>query len=419
MGKKKRLVFMHQNYPAQFGPITRFLLEEYDVDISFFSQYAAKQPIPGIRHYFYKPVTTGHEQNPYFFSRYFENECASMHGVHNTLLASGIKPDVLIGHVAFGNMGLLHVEYPDVPKIGFFELFYDPFGNFSESRPEYPAPKPNCLRVPLRNATQLIELEYCTKGYSPTRFQRSTYPAAYQDKLSVLFDGIDTRQYRPAEVTSRSELPRKWPTDAKLVTYVSRGLEAMRGFDIFMEVAHKVSQLRPNVHFVVAGNPKTHYGSEMLQIKEATFKDYVMKLHPYDLNRFHFLNWVSEAALIDLFRLSDCHFYWTVPFTLSWSLFQAMSTGCLIMGSDSAPVREAVTDGLNGLLVEPYDIDNMVERMLEVLDYPQRFQPLREAARQDMVSRYGFDVCLPKLAEFYLSGPTPPHQPDDALSTAR
>ena len=419
MAKKKRLVFMHQNYPAQFGPITRFLLDEYDVDISFFSQYAAKQPISGIRHYFYKPVTTGHEQDPYFFSRYFENECASMHGVHNTLMASGIKPDVLIGHVAFGNMGLLHVEYPDVSKIGFFELFYDPFGNFSESRPEYPAPKPNRLRVPLRNATQLIELEYCTKGYSPTRFQRSTYPAAYQNKLSVLFDGIDTRQYSPAEVTARSELPRKWPTDAKLVTYVSRGLEAMRGFDIFMEVAHKVSQLRPNVHFVVAGNPKTHYGSEMLQIKEATFKDYVMKLHPYDLNRFHFLNWVSESALIDLFRLSDCHFYWTVPFTLSWSLFQAMSTGCLIMGSDSAPVRETVTDGVNGLLVEPYDIDNMVERLLEVLDYPQRFQPLREAARHDMVNRYGFDVCLPKLAEFYLSGTTPPHQADDALSTAR
>lgn len=401
---KKRLVFMHQNYPAQFGPITRFLLDEYDVEISFFSQYTARQPIPKIKHYFYKPIDTGHEQTPYFFSRYFENECASMHGLHNALIASKIQPDVLIGHVAFGNMGLLHVEYPEVPKIGFFELFYDPYGKFSESRPEYPAPKPNRLRVPLRNATQLVELEYCTKGYSPTQFQRSTYPAAYQDKLSVLFDGIDTQQYKPGAVASNSELPRKWPTDAKLVTYVSRGLEAMRGFDIFMEVAHKVSQLRPNVHFVVAGNPKTHYGSEMLQIKEPTFKDYVMKLRPYDLNRFHFLNWVSEPALVDLFRLSDCHFYWTVPFTLSWSLFQAMSTGCLIMGSDSAPVREAITDGVNGLLVEPYDIDNMVERMLEALDYPQRFQPMRDAARQDMVTQYGFDICLPKLAEFYLSG---------------
>jgi glycosyltransferase involved in cell wall biosynthesis len=402
---KKQLVFMHQNYPAQFGPITQFLLENYDVEVSFFSQYAAKPPIPGIRHHFYQPVKTGHEDNPYFFARYFEQEAASMHGLYQALQTSKIQPDVLIGHVAFGNMGLLHVEYPDIPRIGFFELFYDPFGRTSESRPEYPAPKPNRLRVPLRNATQLVELEYCTKGYSPTTFQRSTYPEAYQSKLSVLFDGIDTNLYSPGSVSSSSELPRTWPADVKLVTYVSRGLEAMRGFDLFMQVAHRVSQIRKDVHFVIAGNPKTHYGSEMINIPEETFKDHVLKQQSYDLSRFHFLNWISEPALVDLYRLSDCHFYWTVPFTLSWSLFQSMSTGCLVMGSDSAPVRDAITHEVNGLLLPPYDIETMVEQMLAVLDAPERYQPLRETARQSMVENFSFDVCLPKLAEFYLTNP--------------
>lgn len=400
---KKHLVFMHQNYPAQFGPISQFLLQNYDVEVSFFSQTASKQPAAGIKHYTYKPAKTGHEENPYFFSRYFEEECASCHGVYSAMQLVSLKPDVLIGHVAFGNMGLMHVEYPDVPKIGFFELFYDPYGRHSDNRPEYPAPKPNRLRIPLRNATQLIELEYCTKGYSPTPFQRSTYPTAYQPKLSALFDGIDTSFYQPGEVAADSELPRSWPADAKVVTYVSRGLEAMRGFDIFMEVAHKVSQQRKDVHFVIAGNPKTHYGSEMIVIKEPTFKEFVMKKHDYDLSRFHFLEWISESALRDLYRLSACHFYWTVPFTLSWSLFQGMSAGCLVLASDSAPVRDIVRDGENGRLVEPYDVDALVENMLDMLDNPAKFQPWREQARADMVANYGFDICLPKLADFYLS----------------
>jgi glycosyltransferase involved in cell wall biosynthesis len=408
---KKQLVFMHQNYPAQFGPISQFLLSNYDVEVSFFSQYATKPPIPGLRHFLYQSVKTGHEENPYFFARYFEQEAASMHGLYQALQASKIEPDVLIGHVAFGNMGLLHVEYPNIPRIGFFELFYDPFGNTSESRPEYPTPKPNRLRVPLRNAAQLVELEYSTKGYSPTAFQRSTYPEAYQSKLSVLFDGTDTNLYQPGEVSNHSELPRTWPPDAKVVTYVSRGLEAMRGFDLFMQVAHRVSQVRDDVHFVIAGNPRTHYGSEMINIQEATFKEYVLKQQPYDLSRFHFLNWISEPALVDLYRLSDCHFYWTVPFTLSWSLFQALSTGCLVLGSDSAPVRDAILHGGNGLLVEPYDLDAMVETMLDVLEAPERYHPLREAARQSMVENFSFDVCLPKLAEFYL-GPGTASTPD-------
>jgi len=399
---KKQIVFMHQNYPAQFGPVSQFLLREYDVEIAFFSEHAAKAVHPGIKHYLYKPAPTGHEETPYFFSRYFEQEAASMHGLYGALKASGVEPDLLVGHAAFGTMGLLHVEYPEVPRIGFFELFYDPHGRSSENRPDYPAPRPNRLRVPLRNATQLVELEYCTRGYSPTHFQRSTYPEAYQQKLSVIFDGIDVNFYRPGEVGAQSKLKRTWPAGAKLVTYVSRGLEAMRGFDIFMEVAERVAQRRDDVHFVVAGRPKTHYGSEMIGIEEPTFKEHVLKRHRYDLSRFHFVDWLSEPELLDLFRLSSCHFYWTVPFTLSWSLFQAMAAGCLVMGSDSAPVRDAVADGVTGLLVEPYGKDEMVEKMLEVLDKPAAYEHLRENARQSMVETYSFEVCLPKLAEFYL-----------------
>ena len=54
-------------------------------------------------------------------------------------------------------------------------------------------------------------------------------------------------------------------------------------------------------------------------------------------------------------RASDVHVYLTVPFVLSWSLLDAMSTGCLIVASDTAPVREFMTDGRTGLLVPPHD----------------------------------------------------------------
>ncbi len=408
---KPQLVFLHQTYPAQFGPITQFLLQNYEVDITFISQYASKAPIAGLRHLPYQPVKTGHEEAPYFFARYFEQEAASMHGVYNAIKAAQLNPDVLIGHTAFGNLGLLHVEFPEVPKIGFFELFYDPYGKTSDNRPEYPVPQANKLRIPLRNATQLIELEYCTKGYSPTAFQKSTYPEAYQHKLSVLFDGIDTNLYQPGPVSNQTELPITWPKGIKIVTYVSRGLEAMRGFDLFMQMAHQIAQIRDDVHFVIAGNPKTHYGSEMINIKESTFKDYVLKQANYDLSRFHFLNWISESALVDLYRLSDCHLYWTVPFTLSWSLFQALSTGCTVVASNSAPVRDGITHGESGLLIDPYDIPAFVEQILDVLESPANYERLGAQARQNMVERFSFEVCLPQLAEFYLSHPSTTSQP--------
>jgi glycosyltransferase involved in cell wall biosynthesis len=111
---------------------------------------------------------------------------------------------------------------------------------------------------------------------------------------------------------------------------------------------------------------------------------------------------LSESALRDLFRLSDCHFYWTVPFTLSWSLFQAMACGVIPLVSDSAPTRDIVINGQTGLSVHPYELDRLAKTMLEVLSQPSEFSPLREAARHSMVKNYSFEICLPKLAEFYL-----------------
>ncbi len=375
-----------------------FLHHECDSKLSFFSQYINKEPPPWVNHTLYKPDATRGSEHSYFFSRFFEANCRSMYGVYQALEAAQLGSlDLFVGHAGFGTLGLLHVAYQRVPTIGYFEWFYDPFKPETYSRPHEDNPLPNVMRMPLRNASQLLELEYCTKGYSPTRFQRCTYPETYQHKLSTRFDGIDTELYQPGIPSAESQLKRTWPTGAKLITFVSRGLEAFRGFDIFMEVAHKLSLKREDVHFAIAGKPQTNYGNEK------NLKDDVMERWPYDLNRFHFFEWLSEPALADLFRISDCHFYWTIPFTLSWSFFQAMASGCLVLASDSEPVRDALVHEQNGLMAQPYDIDEMVDKLCEALDDPGQFQPLRDAARETIVNDYSFQVCLPRLAEFYLS----------------
>jgi glycosyltransferase involved in cell wall biosynthesis len=415
----KHLIFFHQTYPAQFGPVLQFLRDNYDVRLSFFSESVSKEILSGVTYIPYKRDEMHRPEQPYFFTRHFEEECRSMYGVYLAMEAAKVPdPDVFIGHVGFGNLMLLHTAYRHVPTVGFFEIFYNPFQPETYTRPEFPVPKENIMRMPLRNATQLIELEYCTRGYSPTPYQRSTYPAAYQHKLETIFDGVDTHFYHPGEVTSASELVRTWPSDVKIITYAARGLEAFRGFDVFMEATHRLSQKRNDVHFIVAGRPQTHYGPEAIHLKDKTFKEFVMERHEYDLSRYHFLDWISEPALLDLFRLSALQMYWTIPFTLSWSFFQSLASGALVMASDVASVRDVMVDNVNGLLVDPYDIDAIMDRMMDVLDNPAKYAPLRDAARQTIVENYSLEVCLPRLSEFYLKTVSTPQQ-EEALSKSR
>jgi glycosyltransferase involved in cell wall biosynthesis len=80
--------------------------------------------------------------------------------------------------------------------------------------------------------------------------------------------------------------------------------------------------------------------------------------------------------------------YLTVPLVLSWSMLEARSAGCLVVGSDTAPVREVLRDGENGLMVDFFSPEAIAERVNEVLDHPNGMQAIRVAVRKTIVEGY-------------------------------
>ncbi len=134
------------------------------------------------------------------------------------------------------------------------------------------------------------------------------------------------------------------------MTFVSRGLESIRGFDLFMKVADRIARERSDVLFVVVGGEEIHYGWDKLHTGSPSFKQWVLSRGQYDLSRFVFLGRVLPEQLADILRISDLHIYLTAPFVLSWSLLNAMASGCVVLGSDVPPVREVIRPGENGLV---------------------------------------------------------------------
>ncbi|WP_415183425.1 glycosyltransferase, partial [Phaeovulum sp.] len=104
---------------------------------------------------------------------------------------------------------------------------------------------------------------------------------------------------------------------------------------------------------------------------------------------------------LSLLQVSRVHAYLTYPFVLSWSLLESMSAGAMVLASDTAPLREVIEDGVNGRLIDFFDIEGWSAALIDALANPAAFDPLRHAARQTVISRYDLaSLCLPQLIEF-------------------
>ena len=392
------VLFVHKNFPAQFGHIASYLIRNHGYRCSFVSELPPAV-IDGIDRIQYK-TKGGATKDTHYCSRTFENTVWHSAGVYDAMKnRPDIKPDLIVGHSGFGSTLWLADLY-DCPIINYFEYYYRSKGSDLDFRPDFPVKELDVLRSRTRNAMILLDAQTCARGYCPTGYQRSLFPAEYQPKLETIFDGIDTN------IWYRKQLPRQIqgrviPPHMKIVTYVSRGFESMRGFDVFMKVAKKICDARQDVIFVCIGSDKVCYGGDMNRIKEDTYRDYVLKQDNYDLSRFHFTGRVEPTELVDLFSVSDLHIYLTVPFVLSWSMMNSLACGCTVLGSATPPVQEMIQHGENGLLAGFFDVDGLTEQALKVIDAPEKYRFMGEAGAKMIRDHYSLDKCLPKMLDLY------------------
>ncbi len=406
------VMFVHRSFPAQFGQVAEALGSRRGWRCTYVSKDAPSAS-GAIQHIRYQTSQAGGGRD--YLTQDFAYETKHAAAVYHALkpMRYLVRPDLIVGHAGFGSTLFLQELYPDTPIIDYFEYFHHPHGSAIDFRPDHLPSEQSTLRHRLQNASILLHLEYCTAGYSPTHFQHGLLPEAYRDKVRVIPDGVDTAVWR------RLAEPVPSKDGTRIVTYVARGLESMRGFDIFMRTAKLIYERYPRVVFLVVGSDTVVYGSDRERITESTFKDHVLAQDAYDLDRIHFLGHVSRDELVRVLSLSDLHIYLTVPFVLSWSLLNAMACGCTVLASDTAPVREVIRDRVNGLMCDFFDVEGLAETAIGVLKEPLAHRDLGRVAVRTIQERYSLEVTLRQLTAFFeeVAGGAP--TPQEAATGSR
>jgi glycosyltransferase involved in cell wall biosynthesis len=406
LSTRSKYLFIHQNFPGQFKHLAPALAAQGH-EVVGVGMNQPTIPQPGVRYFRHDVAGQPHGPRPPtqlkdLYGKLLRAESAAAR--LEWLKQQGFEPDVIFVHPGWGEALYVRDIFPKARLLIYAEYYYQGEGGDAFFDPEFSQPSTAALqRLRLRNTHLLHAMSVADGALSPTEFQRDRHPAWFRDRITVIHDGIDTERFRPepsAYVQLQSAGVTLRPGD-EVVVFVARQLEPYRGYHIFMRGLPELMKQRPNARVVIVGGDGVSYGAAPPQGKswKQIFLDEVKDR--IDMKRIHFVGKVPHSVLTQLMQVSAVYTYLTYPFVLSWSLMEAMSTGCLIVASKTAPVEEVIEHGRNGLLVDFFDPQALAATVADALERRASLQHLRDAARQTIIERYDMQRhCMPALLRF-------------------
>jgi glycosyltransferase involved in cell wall biosynthesis len=379
-----KYLFVHQNFPGQYLHIVRHLVASRQHDVVFLTEPNANQ-IPGVRKVPY-PKPNGPAAETHVVARELDGAVRRAELVAHTaanLKQLGFEPDIIIGHHGWGEMLNLCDVWPDKPMLGYLEFYYSTDGIDVGFDPEFPTLPSDYPHIRAKNAVNLLALSLNAHAQTPTKWQLSTYPDWARERITLLPEGVNLDVCKPNAQVRRRNLVIAGTTirpNEKLVTYVARDLEPYRGFHTMMRAVPDMLRARKDLRVVMVGGDGVSYG---MPPAEGTWRQKMLAElgDGIDPKRVLFPGRLEYGTYLAMLQRSDAHVYLTYPFVASWSLREALATGCVVIASDTPTVREFVTHGQNGLLVSFFDTKGLADTVLRVLEDAPLARHLRENAR--------------------------------------
>ena len=404
-----KILFIHQNFPGQFKFIAPALASRGHEVKALCITTKLELNWQGVEIRKYKVVgdlTAG--QNPFLSeieTKLIRASSCFMECM--TLKEAGFKPDVIVAHPGWGESLRVKNCWPHSKLINYCEYFYKNKNADVNFDPEFSnGSLDDAFRVEFKNVNNLLNMEVSDFGISPTEWQKSLYPKWYQEKIKVIHDGIDTEICKPNNNAylklKKNNKEIKLTKKNKVITFINRNLEPYRGYHIFMRSLAKILSTESDLVVLIIGGDGVSYGFEPEEKKYGakTWKDIFVnevknQISEEQWSRVYFLGNVEYKHYLSILQISTVHVYLTYPFVLSWSLLEAMSVGCAVVASDTAPVKEVIRNNENGLLVDFFQPIEISEAVLTLLNDDSTRQRLSNEARETIRSKYDLNtVCL-------------------------
>lgn len=358
------LLFIHGNFPGQFLKIAPFLASRVGGRTVFLTQSENPQnlKLPGIdvvRFQSHREVSS----STHDYLRQPE-ECVlrgqAVVTALDQLLQQGFRPDVVISHAGMGYGMYVKALLPNVRLISYVEWFFKRdtakhlFVDYQIN---------DDLTVQTALWPLIHEMLQADDLVCPTSWQASQFPDPFRQRIQVIFDGVDLDLFQPKRLDGALTLSScsagqqlTLQSSDRVLTYATRGMETLRGFPEFMRAAAVAQQNFHDLQVVVAGNDRLAYSYPSSHPSGSWKQQMLHELaDQLDLNRLHFVGLLQYGELVQLMQRSDLYCYFTRPYVVSWSVFEAAACGTRLLVNQFDGMDEVFAEAP---LLSPVDLED-------------------------------------------------------------
>ncbi|RMF92801.1 MAG: glycosyltransferase family 1 protein [Candidatus Schekmanbacteria bacterium] len=180
------------------------------------------------------------------------------------------------------------------------------------------------------------------------------------------------------------KLKEKYALEDKKLILIPGNITYKKGSSIALNTAKKISMKRKDIKFIFAGRKE-------MQIEE-------------DTEGIVFTGYLPFEELVDLYHLSYlvvCPSIYQEPF--GRTAVEAMSCAVPVVASNVGGYREIIEDGVNGILFERRNEDELFNILIKLIDDADLRNRLAEECKRRIYEKFSSDSLINKTIELYQS----------------
>lgn len=212
------------------------------------------------------------------------------------------------------------------------------------------------------------------------------------EKIEVIYNGLDLSRLTPKEtdrVKICAELGLPNNENIKFITSVANLRHRVKNQPMFLRAAKKVSDRFPEARFVIAGEGELKSEMENLARELEISK------------KTHFIGRCEKIP--ELLLISNAGVLTSFAEGFSNSILEYMSAKLPVVATRAGGAGEVIVENENGFLVESDDDAALANRLIELLQNPEKAGKMGELGRKTIEKKFSCQEQLSKTIELYAS----------------